>query len=137
MAWFAEPASSIAPAIDATRAEATKRGQVFELHYGDLIDASSIARALAKIRPDELYNLGGQSHVGVSFEEPEYTAMADAVGVLRLLEASATSARTRDSTRRHRVNCSAIPAASPPTRQQRSIRARPTPPRSSTRSGRS
>ncbi len=72
--------------IDATRAEATKRGQVFELHYGDLIDASSIARVLAKIRPDELYNLGGQSHVGVSFEEPEYTAMADAVGVLRLLE---------------------------------------------------
>jgi GDPmannose 4,6-dehydratase len=72
--------------IDATRARAAKAGQVFDLHYGDLMDASSLSRVLAKVKPDEIYNLGGQSHVGVSFEEPEYTVMADGVGVLRLLE---------------------------------------------------
>ncbi len=72
--------------IDAARGDAAKRGQVFELHYGDLIDASSLSRVLAKVQPDEIYNLGGQSHVGVSFEEPEYTVMADGVGVLRMLE---------------------------------------------------
>lgn len=72
--------------IDQTRSQAAARGQTFELHYGDLADASSISRVIAKVRPDELYNLGGQSHVGVSFEEPEYTALVDALGVLRLLE---------------------------------------------------
>jgi GDPmannose 4,6-dehydratase len=72
--------------IDETRKKASERGQVFDLHYGDLADASSISRVIAKVRPDELYNLGGQSHVGVSFEEPEYTALVDALGVLRLLE---------------------------------------------------
>lgn len=72
--------------IDESRAKASARGQVFDLHYGDLADASSISRVIAKVKPDELYNLGGQSHVGVSFEEPEYTALVDALGVLRLLE---------------------------------------------------
>lgn len=73
--------------IDKSRARATSQGQIFELHYGDLADASSISRVIARVRPDELYNLGGQSHVGVSFEEPEYTALVDALGVLRFLEA--------------------------------------------------
>jgi GDPmannose 4,6-dehydratase len=72
--------------IDESRAKASGRGQTFDLHYGDLADASSISRIIAKVKPDELYNLGGQSHVGVSFEEPEYTALVDALGVLRLLE---------------------------------------------------
>jgi GDPmannose 4,6-dehydratase len=72
--------------IDESRDLAAQRGQVFALHYGDLADASSISRVVAKVRPDELYNLGGQSHVGVSFEEPEYTALVDSLGVLRLLE---------------------------------------------------
>jgi GDPmannose 4,6-dehydratase len=72
--------------IDRSRELATERGQIFTLHYGDLSDGSSIFRVVAKVRPDELYNLGGQSHVGVSFEEPEYTALVDSVGVLRLLE---------------------------------------------------
>jgi GDPmannose 4,6-dehydratase len=57
------------------------------LHYGDLSDGSSLTRVLAEVRPDEVYNLGAQSHVGVSFEAPEYTADIDALGTLRLLEA--------------------------------------------------
>ena len=57
------------------------------LHYGDMTDTSSLYNILAKIRPTEIYNLAAQSHVAVSFEEPEYTANSDATGVLRLLEA--------------------------------------------------
>ncbi|HEV7606547.1 MAG TPA: GDP-mannose 4,6-dehydratase [Steroidobacteraceae bacterium] len=57
------------------------------LHYGDMTDSSSLLRVVEQCRPDEVYNLAAQSHVGVSFEEPEYTANSDALGVLRLLEA--------------------------------------------------
>jgi GDPmannose 4,6-dehydratase len=57
------------------------------LHYGDMTDSSSLIHIVAKVRPDEIYNLAAQSHVQVSFEEPEYTADSDAIGVLRLLEA--------------------------------------------------
>ncbi|MEE2999642.1 MAG: GDP-mannose 4,6-dehydratase [Pseudomonadota bacterium] len=60
---------------------------VFKLHYGDLSDTSNITRLLRDIEPDEVYNLGAQSHVGVSFESPEYTADVDGIGTLRLLEA--------------------------------------------------
>ncbi|RTL33101.1 MAG: GDP-mannose 4,6-dehydratase [Burkholderiales bacterium] len=59
----------------------------FILHYGDLTDSTSLVRIVQKVQPDEIYNLAAQSHVGVSFEEPEYTANADGVGALRLLEA--------------------------------------------------
>ncbi len=59
----------------------------FILHYGDLTDSSNLTRILQEVRPDEVYNLGAQSHVAVSFEEPEYTADVDALGALRLLEA--------------------------------------------------
>ena len=62
-------------------------GARFKLHYGDLTDSSNLTRILAEIRPDEVYNLGAQSHVAVSFESPEYTADVDAIGTLRLLEA--------------------------------------------------
>lgn len=57
------------------------------LHYGDLTDTSNLTRILSEVRPDEVYNLGAQSHVAVSFETPEYTADVDAIGTLRLLEA--------------------------------------------------
>jgi GDPmannose 4,6-dehydratase len=59
----------------------------FFLHYGDMTDSSSLFRIISLVKPDELYNLAAQSHVAVSFEEPEYTANSDALGVLRLLEA--------------------------------------------------
>ncbi len=59
----------------------------FRLHYGDLTDSTNLIRIVQEVQPDEIYNLGAQSHVQVSFDTPEYTANADAVGVLRLLEA--------------------------------------------------
>jgi GDPmannose 4,6-dehydratase len=59
----------------------------FVLHYGDLTDSTSLIRIIQQVQPDEIYNLAAQSHVAVSFEEPEYTANSDAVGVLRVLEA--------------------------------------------------
>ena len=61
--------------------------QRFFLHYGDLTDTSNLVRILQHVKPDEIYNLGAQSHVQVSFEVPEYTAEADAIGTLRILEA--------------------------------------------------
>lgn len=61
--------------------------QRFVLHYGDLTDSSNLIRIVQKVQPDEIYNLAAQSHVAVSFEEPEYTANADGIGALRLLEA--------------------------------------------------
>ena len=60
--------------------------QNFILHYGDLTDSSNLTRILQEVQPDEVYNLGAQSHVAVSFESPEYTADVDAIGTLRLLE---------------------------------------------------
>ena len=59
----------------------------FRLHYGDLTDATNLLRVIQQVQPDEIYNLGAQSHVAVSFETPEYTANADAIGTLRILEA--------------------------------------------------
>ena len=59
----------------------------FHLHYGDLTDTSNLTRIISEVQPDEVYNLGAQSHVAVSFESPEYTADVDAIGTLRLLEA--------------------------------------------------
>ncbi|WP_297463170.1 GDP-mannose 4,6-dehydratase [Ferrovum sp.] len=62
-------------------------GHDFVLHYGDLTDSSCLIRIIQKVQPDEIYNLAAQSHVAVSFEEPEYTANSDALGTLRILEA--------------------------------------------------
>ena len=59
----------------------------FHLHYGDLTDTSNLVRIIQEVQPDEIYNLGAQSHVQVSFEVPEYTADTDGLGTLRLLEA--------------------------------------------------
>tara|TARA_B100000989_G_C19530754_1_gene469664 strand:+ start:1203 stop:2321 length:1119 start_codon:yes stop_codon:yes gene_type:complete len=61
--------------------------KTFFLHYGDLTDSTNLIRIIKEVQPDEIYNLGAQSHVSVSFEEPEYTANCDGLGVLRLLEA--------------------------------------------------
>jgi GDPmannose 4,6-dehydratase len=62
-------------------------GAKFKLHYGDLTDSTNLIRIVQEVQPDEIYNLAAQSHVKVSFETPEYTANADAIGTLRLLEA--------------------------------------------------
>ena len=62
----------------------------FFLHYGDLTDSLSVLKIIQKIKPDEIYNLGAQSHVGVSFEVPEYTANVDAIGALRILDSIKT-----------------------------------------------
>ncbi len=59
----------------------------FQLHYGDLTDSTNLIRIVQQVQPDEIYNLGAQSHVAVSFESPEYTANTDAIGTLRILEA--------------------------------------------------
>ncbi|NBV59401.1 MAG: NAD-dependent epimerase/dehydratase family protein, partial [Synechococcaceae bacterium WB4_2_0811] len=56
-----------------------------KLHYGDLTDSSNLTRIIQQVQPDEIYNLGAQSHVAVSFEEPEYTANCDGLGTLRIL----------------------------------------------------
>ena len=72
--------------IEPIRSKATEQGKVFDLHYGNMGDSSSLHRIIGLCRPTEIYNLAAQSHVGVSFDEPEYAADIDAVGVLRLLE---------------------------------------------------
>jgi len=73
--------------IDHIYLDPHEKNSRFFLHYGDLTDSSNLTRLLRKIQPDEIYNLGAQSHVAVSFDSPEYTADVDAIGPLRLLEA--------------------------------------------------
>jgi GDPmannose 4,6-dehydratase len=73
--------------IDHLLHDVHEQGNDLTLHYGDMTDSSSLIRIVERIEPDEIYNLAAQSHVAVSFEQPEYTANADALGALRLLEA--------------------------------------------------
>ena len=73
--------------IDHLYEDPHKTGRKFILHYGDLTDSTNLIRIIQQVQPDEIYNLAAQSHVAVSFETPEYTANADALGTLRLLEA--------------------------------------------------
>ncbi len=73
--------------IDRLYQDPHDNNQKLFLHYGDLIDSANILKIIQKIQPDEIYNLGAQSHVAVSFETPEYTANCDALGILRILEA--------------------------------------------------
>jgi GDPmannose 4,6-dehydratase len=73
--------------IDHLYQDPHEKDQRFKLHYGDLTDSTNLIRIVQQVQPDEIYNLAAQSHVAVSFEEPEYTANADGIGALRLLEA--------------------------------------------------
>ena len=73
--------------IDHLYQDPHEQGRRFILHHGDLTDSSSLIRIIQQVQPDEIYNLAAQSHVAVSFEEPEYTANSDALGSLRVLEA--------------------------------------------------
>src|SRR3546814_20634442 len=76
--WSSDVCSSDLPHVDDQR---------FVLHYGDLTDSTNLIRIIQQVQPDEIYNLAAMSHVAVSFETPEYTANADAIGTLRILEA--------------------------------------------------
>src|SRR5687768_12611734 len=73
--------------IDHLYQDPHEKDQRFKLHYGDLTDSTNLIRIIQETQPDEIYNLAAQSHVKVSFETPEYTANADALGTLRMLEA--------------------------------------------------
>ena len=83
-----------------------------QLHYGDMTDGSSLTSILSKIRPTEIYNLAAQSHVMVSFEQPDYTAQSDGLGVLRLLEAVRLLGMT-DTTRIYQASTSEMFGSSP------------------------
>ena len=74
--------------IDHLYQDPPDRNVRLKLHYGDLTDSTKLIRIIQEVQPDEIYNLAAQSHVAVSFETPEYTANADAVGTLRMLEAT-------------------------------------------------
>ncbi len=82
-------------------------GRRLILHYGDMTDSSSLLHIVQKVQPDEIYNLAAQSHVAVSFEEPEYTADSDALGALRLLEAIRTL-RLEQKTRYYQASTSEL-----------------------------
>jgi GDPmannose 4,6-dehydratase len=95
-------------------------GLKLTLHYGDLADGSALRHVLEKVAPDEIYNLGAQSHVKVSFDVPEYTADVDAMGTLRLLEAVRDHVRERDrSVRFYQAGSSEMFGASPPPQNER------------------
>ncbi len=89
----------------------------FHLHYGDLTDSTNIIRIVQEVQPDEIYNLGAQSHVQVSFDTPEYTANADAVGVLRLLEAVRILGLT-DQVRFYQASTSELFGNAPPPQSE-------------------
>ena len=72
--------------IDHLYQDPQESNRTFILHHGDLSDSMGLVRIVKEIQPDEIYNLGAQSHVGVSFEVPEYTANVDAIGTLRILD---------------------------------------------------
>ena len=93
--------------VDHIYGDPRDREQSFFLHFGDLTDSSSLVRLVGDIRPDEIYNLAAQSHVMVSFETPEYTANADALGTLRLLEAVRNAGLMR-STRFYQASTSEL-----------------------------
>ena len=93
----------------------------FVLHYGDMTDSSALTRVMQQVRPHEIYNLAAQSHVGVSFEEPEYTANSDALGALRLLEAMRILGLAR-KTRYYQASTSELYGMTKETRQNETTR---------------
>ena len=92
----------------------------FVLHYGDLTDSSNLIRIVQKIKPDEIYNLGAQSHVQVSFETPEYTANSDALGTIRILEAIRTLNMV-DKVKFYQASTSEMFGKSPPPQNEKTI----------------
>ncbi len=95
-----------------------EKGVPFELHYGDMTDATNLVRLVQQTQPDEIYNLAAQSHVQVSFETPEYTANADALGALRLLEAIRLL-NLEKKTRFYQASTSELYGDSPPPQNEK------------------
>ena len=93
--------------IDHLYRDPHETGPKLTLHYGDMTDASALLRAIEPVQPDEIYNLAAQSHVQVSFEEPEYTGNSDALGTLRILEAIRIL-RLKDKTRFYQASTSEL-----------------------------
>ncbi len=136
-------ASSAAPRPSTRRASIistsirTRAGARFFLHYGDMTDATNLIRIVQEVQPDEIYNLAAQSHVKVSFETPEYTANADGLGTLRLLEAIRIL-KMEEKTRFYQASTSELYGMALAARSARpppSCRRAPTPRPSSTASG--
>jgi len=92
----------------------------FTLHYGDLTDSLSILKTIKEVKPDEIYNLGAQSHVGVSFEVPEYTANVDAIGTLRILDSIKTLGLEK-KTKYYQAGTSEMFGATKPPQSEKSI----------------
>ncbi|MGN6161646.1 MAG: GDP-mannose 4,6-dehydratase, partial [Marmoricola sp.] len=104
-----------ASTLNRSRIDHLARHDALSLHYGDLTDGVSLVNLIHSIQPDEVYNLGAQSHVKVSFELPEYTAGTDAVGTLRLLEAIRASGAP---TRFYQASTSEMFGATPPPQDE-------------------
>lgn len=114
----------------------TLGGRLF-LHHGDMTDSSSLIRIIQQVQPDEIYNLAAQSHVAVSFEEPEYTANSDAIGPLRVLEAIRILGLTK-KTKFYQASTSelyGLVQEIPQKKPHRFIREAPMPSRKCTRTG--
>src|SRR5688572_24792536 len=88
------------------------------LHYGDLCDGTSLRRVLERASPDEIYNLGAQSHVKVSFDEPEYTADTDALGTLRLIESVRDFATRTHPVKLYQAGSSEMFGSAPPPQNE-------------------
>jgi GDPmannose 4,6-dehydratase len=104
--------------VDHLYVDPHERGARFFLHYGDLTDATNLIRIVQETQPDEIYNLGAQSHVQVSFETPEYTANSDALGTLRLLEAIRILG-IGEKLRFYQASTSELYGSSPPPQNER------------------
>jgi GDPmannose 4,6-dehydratase len=104
--------------VDHLYVDPHEEGARFFLHYGDLTDATNLIRIVQETRPDEIYNLGAQSHVQVSFETPEYTANSDAIGTLRLLEAIRILG-IGEKVRFYQASTSELYGSSPPPQNER------------------
>lgn len=103
--------------IDHLYVDPHTKGARFKLHYGDLTDATNLIRIVQEVQPDEIYNLAAQSHVKVSFETAEYTANADGIGALRLLEAIRILGLEK-KTRFYQASTSELYGASPPPQNE-------------------
>jgi len=104
--------------IDEIYIDPHKKKINFYLHYGDLTDSLSVLKNIEKLQPDEIYNLGAQSHVGVSFEVPEYTANVDALGALRILD-SIKTLKLQNKTKFYQAGTSEMFGASSPPQNEK------------------